>query len=149
MRDMADELELGRSPPSGARRDVREARDGLRTSKITRADSLAVERLRRDAPPELEKPSSSHESARLEMARSFASSDDCRRPRAEIDVGELRATPLARPCHRLAGRVDVADDVPMIHGHCDALARVEQRHAQRGRCLQAKQKQSRRPWMFA
>jgi signal transduction histidine kinase len=133
MRDMADELELGRARALQAERAAT-----LRESARQVAHELknpltpirfAVERLRRDAPPELEETVEvlAIESARLEeMARSFAQFGRLPEgPRAEIDVGELaRYTARATVPPELAGRVDVADDVPMIHGHYDALARA-------------------------
>jgi signal transduction histidine kinase len=133
MRDMADELELGRARALQAERAAT-----LRESARQVAHELknpltpirfAVERLRRDAPPELEETVEvlAVESARLEeMARSFAQFGRLPEgPRAEIDVGELaRYTARATVPPELAGAVDVADDVPMIHGHYDALARA-------------------------
>ncbi|MEP6495958.1 MAG: HAMP domain-containing sensor histidine kinase [bacterium] len=133
MRDMADELELGRSRAVEAERAAT-----LRESARQVAHELknpltpirfAVARLQRDAPPELEETVEvlAVESARLEaMARSFAQFGRLPEgPRAEIDVGELaRYTARATVPPELASTVDVADDVPMIHGHYDALARA-------------------------
>jgi len=93
---------------------------------------FAVERLRRDAdrlPPELAETIDvlAIESARLEnMARSFAQFGRLPEgPPAEVDVGELaRYTARATIPPELHVTVDVADDVPMIRGHHDALARA-------------------------
>ncbi|HTE46198.1 MAG TPA: HAMP domain-containing sensor histidine kinase, partial [Gemmatimonadaceae bacterium] len=133
MRDMADELELGRARALEAERAAT-----LRESARQVAHELknpltpirfAVARLLRDAPPELEETVEvlAVESARLEaMAQSFAQFGRLPEgPRAEIDVGELaRYTARATIPPELAGTVDVAGDVPMIHGHYDALARA-------------------------
>ena len=67
------------------------------------------------------------ESQRLEtMARSFAQFGRLPEgPKADVDVGELaRYTARATIPPTIDVDVDVADDVPMIHGHHDALARA-------------------------
>jgi signal transduction histidine kinase len=67
------------------------------------------------------------ESQRLErMARSFAQFGRLPEgPRAEVDVGELaRYTARATIPPEVEVTVDVAEDVPMIQGHHDALARA-------------------------
>jgi two-component system, NtrC family, nitrogen regulation sensor histidine kinase NtrY len=133
MREMASELELGRARALEAERSA-----ALRESARQVAHELknpltpirfAVERLRRDAPPELAETVDvlATESQRLEaMARSFAQFGRLPEgPRAEVDMGELaRYTARATIPPELGGNVDIAADVPMIHGHHDALARA-------------------------
>jgi signal transduction histidine kinase len=133
MREMAGELELGR-----ARALEAERAEALRESARQVAHELknpltpirfAVDRLRREAPSELAETVEvlAIESERLEkMARSFAQFGRLPEgPRAEIDVGELaRYTARATIPPELDASVDVADNVPMIHGHHDALARA-------------------------
>jgi two-component system, NtrC family, nitrogen regulation sensor histidine kinase NtrY len=133
MRDMAGELELGRSRALEAERA-----SALRESARQVAHELknpltpirfAVERLRREAPAELAETVDvlSTESQRLErLARNFAQFGRLPEgPRAEVDVGELaRYTARATIPPDLEAHVDVAPDVPMIHAHHDALARA-------------------------
>ncbi len=133
MRDMSGELELGRLRALEAERSA-----ALRESARQVAHELknpltpirfAVERLRRDAPPELAETVEvlGIESQRLEnMARSFAQFGRLPEgPRAEVDVGELaRYTARATIPPGIEVDVDVAGDVPMIQGHHDALARA-------------------------
>ena len=133
MREMAGELELGRARALEAERSA-----ALRESARQVAHELknpltpirfAVERLRRDVPPELAETVDvlAIESQRLEaMARSFAQFGRLPEgPRAEVDLGELaRYTARATIPPELGGNVDIASDVPMIHGHHDALARA-------------------------
>jgi signal transduction histidine kinase len=136
MRDMASELELGR-----ARALEAERASTLRESARQVAHELknpltpirfAVDRLRRDAhriPPELGETIEvlAMESARLEeMARSFAQFGRLPEgPRAEVDVGELARHAVRTTIPpELEVSVDVGDDVPMIQGHHDALARA-------------------------
>jgi signal transduction histidine kinase len=136
MREMASELELGR-----ARALEAERASTLRESARQVAHELknpltpirfAVDRLRRDAdriPPELGETIEvlAMESARLEeMARSFAQFGRLPEgPRAEVDVGELaRHTVRTTIPPEMEVTVDVGDDVPMIQGHHDALARA-------------------------
>jgi signal transduction histidine kinase len=133
MREMAGELELGRARALEAERGA-----ALRESARQVAHELknpltpirfAVERLRRDAAPELAETVEvlAIESRRLEeMARSFAQFGRLPEgPSAEIDVGELaRYTARATIPPEVQSVVDVADDVPMIRGHHDALARA-------------------------
>jgi signal transduction histidine kinase len=130
---MSAELDLGRSRAIEAERSA-----ALRESARQVAHELknpltpirfAVERLRRDVPPELAETVEvlSIESKRLEaMAKSFALFGRLPEgPRAEIDVGELvRYTARATIPPEQLGEVDVAEDIPMIHGHHDALARA-------------------------
>ncbi len=133
MREMAGELEIGR-----ARAVENERSAALRESARQVAHELknpltpirfAVERLRREAPPELAETVEvlATESQRLEaLARSFAQFGRLPEgPRAEVDVGELaRYTARATIPPSVNVKVDVADDVPMIQAHHDALARA-------------------------
>ncbi|MEO7085860.1 MAG: HAMP domain-containing sensor histidine kinase [Gemmatimonadaceae bacterium] len=133
MRHMSAELDLGRARALEAERSA-----ALRESARQVAHELknpltpirfAVERLRRDVPPELAETVEvlSIESKRLEaMAKSFAQFGRLPEgPRAEIDVGELvRYTARASIPPDQLGAVNVDDDIPMIHGHHDALARA-------------------------
>jgi signal transduction histidine kinase len=133
MREMAKELELGRTRALEAERAA-----ALRESARQVAHELknpltpirfAVDRLRRDVAPELSETVEvlAIESQRLEtIAKSF--SQFGRLPeglRAEVDMGELaRYTARATIPPELGATVDVSDDVPMIQGHHDALARA-------------------------
>jgi len=133
MREMAGELELGRARALEAERAA-----ALRESARQVAHELknpltpirfAVDRLRRDAAPELAETVEvlAIESRRLEeMARSFAQFGRLPEgPRAEVDVAELaRYTARATIPEELQSTIDVADDLPMISGHHDALARA-------------------------
>ncbi len=133
MRDMAAELDLGRARALEAERSA-----ALRESARQVAHELknpltpirfAVDRLRREVPPELNETVEvlEIESRRLEaMARSFAQFGRLPEgPRAEVDLGELaRYTARASIPPERAGPIDIAADVPMIHGHHDALARA-------------------------
>lgn len=136
MREMASELELGRARAIEAERAAT-----LRESARQVAHELknpltpirfAVDRLRREAdrlPPELSETLEvlAIESARLEeMARSFAQFGRLPEgPRAEVDVGELvRATARTTIPPEMEITLDVGDDVPMVQGHHDALARA-------------------------
>lgn len=133
MRQMAGELELGRTRALEAERAA-----ALRESARQVAHELknpltpirfAVSRLRRDAPPELAETVEvlEIESQRLEaMAKSFAQFGRLPEgPKAEVDVGELaRYTARATIPPEMEATVDVAEDVPMVHGHHDALARA-------------------------
>lgn len=133
MRTMADELELGRARALEAQRaaTLREtARQVAHELKNPLTPiRFAVERLRRDVPPELAETVEvlSIESQRIEaMARSFSQFGRLPEgPRAEVDVGELaRYTARATIPPEVDVTVDVDDDVPMIKGHHDALARA-------------------------
>ena len=133
MRDMASELELGRTRALEAERAA-----ALRESARQVAHELknpltpirfAVERLRRDAPPELAETVDvlAIESQRLEtMAKSFSQFGRLPEgPAADIDMGDLaRYTARATIPPELGGNVEVGSDVPMVHGHHDALARA-------------------------
>ena len=133
MRAMSEELKLGRARALEAERAA-----ALRESARQVAHELknpltpirfAVARLRRDAPPELAETVEvlAIESERLEnMARSFAQFGRLPEgPRAQVDLGELaRYTARATIPPETEVTVDVADGVPMIDGHHDALARA-------------------------
>lgn len=133
MRDMAAELETAR-----ARELEAERASALRESARQVAHELknpltpirfAVDRLRREAPPDLAETVEvlGIESARLEeMARSFAQFGRLPEgPRALVDVGEMaRYTARATIPPNVESRVDIDDAVPMIDGHHDALARA-------------------------
>jgi signal transduction histidine kinase len=133
MRHMSSELELGRARALEAERSA-----ALRETARQVAHELknpltpirfAVERLRRDAPPHLAETVDvlAVESQRLEeLARSFAQFGRLPEgPRADVDLGELaRYTARATVPDTIGVEVDVADDVPMIVGHHDALGRA-------------------------
>lgn len=133
MRDMAAELETAR-----ARELEAERASALRESARQVAHELknpltpirfAVDRLRREAPPELAETVEvlSIESQRLEeMARSFAQFGRLPEgPRALVDVGEMaRYTARATIPPNVESQVEIDDAVPMIDGHHDALARA-------------------------
>jgi two-component system nitrogen regulation sensor histidine kinase NtrY len=133
MRQMASELELGRTRALEAERAAT-----LRESARQVAHELknpltpirfAVDRLRREAPPGLEETVEvlAIESQRLEdMARSFAQFGRLPEgPRAAVDLGELaRYTARSAMPPEMQVDVEIDDDVPMIHGHHDALARA-------------------------
>ena len=133
MREMSTELRLGRVRALEAERAT-----ALRESARQVAHELknpltpirfAIARLRREAPESLGEKIDvlEAESRRLEeMARSFAQFGRLPDgPRAPVDLGELArsvarsAVPAERPLI-----VDVADDVPMVPGHVDALGRA-------------------------
>ncbi|MEP6733049.1 MAG: HAMP domain-containing sensor histidine kinase [bacterium] len=133
MREMSTELRLGRVRALEAERAT-----ALRESARQVAHELknpltpirfAIARLRRDAPDSLSETIDvlEAESRRLEeMAKSFAQFGRLPEgPRAAVDLGELvrsvarSAVPQERPL-----MIAVADDVPMIPGHVDALGRA-------------------------
>ena len=133
MREMSTELRLGRVRALEAERAT-----AMRESARQVAHELknpltpirfAIARLRREAPESLGETIDvlEAESRRLEeMARSFAQFGRLPDgPRAPVDLGELArsvarsALPAERPLF-----VDVADDVPMVSGHVDALGRA-------------------------
>ncbi len=133
MREMSTELRLGRVRALEAERAT-----ALRESARQVAHELknpltpirfAIARLRRDAPDSLTETIDvlEAESQRLEvMARSFAQFGRLPEgPRAPVDLGELvrsvarSAVPLERHL-----TIEVADDVPMVPGHVDALGRA-------------------------
>jgi signal transduction histidine kinase len=133
MREMANELRLGRARALEAERAT-----ALRESARQVAHELknpltpirfAISRLRREAPDSLGETIDvlEAESKRLEeMARSFALFGRLPGgPRAPVDLGELvrSATRSVMPVETPVA-VHVADDVPMVSGHVDALGRA-------------------------
>src|SRR5918999_1432560 len=133
MRTMARELELGRARAIEAERSAA-FRETARQVAHELKNPLtpirfAVDRLRRSAPEELRESVEvlAVESERLErIARAFAQFGRLPEgPRAPVDLGELvRYTARATVPADLPLTVDVADDVPMVSGHLDALARA-------------------------
>jgi signal transduction histidine kinase len=142
MRDMSTQLGIARVKAleaerasalrETARRVAHELKNPLTPIRF------AVDRLRREAPPSLSETVEvlAIESERLEnMARSFAQFGRLPEgPAADVDIGEL-ARYAARSTTPDIGHgsadgngvhieVDVGDDVPMVHGHHDALARA-------------------------
>jgi signal transduction histidine kinase len=130
---MSRELELGRqraveseraaAQRESARRMAHELKNPLTPIRF------AVERLRREAPPQLADAVEvlEVESRRLDtMARSFAQFG--RLPEGHpsaVDMGELaRYAARAALPPELSTEVRVEDDVPMIHAYHDALARA-------------------------
>ncbi len=133
MREMSTELRLGRVRALEAERAT-----ALRESARQVAHELknpltpirfAIARLRREAPESLSETIDvlEAESLRLEqMAKSFAQFGRLPEgPRAPVDLGELvrsvarSAVPQERPL-----AIEVADDVPMVAGHVEALGRA-------------------------
>jgi two-component system nitrogen regulation sensor histidine kinase NtrY len=133
MREMADELRLGRTRALEAERTT-----ALRESARQVAHEIknpltpirfAIARLRREAAPELHDTIDvlETESRRLdEMARSFAQFGRLPEgPHAPVDLAEL-----ARACTRSAVpattpvSIGVEDGVPMVPGHAEALSRA-------------------------
>src|SRR5262249_10202350 len=130
MREMAIGLERGRRAAleaerlSALRETARQVAHELK-NPLTPI-RFAVDRLRREAPPSLQETVEvlSIESARLdELARSFAQFGRLPEgPRAPVDLGELaRYTARAVVPPDMAVDIQVADDVPLIVGHHDAL----------------------------
>ena len=133
MREMSHELELGRRTAIEAER-AEAFRETARQIAHELKNPLtpirfAVDRLRRDVGPELAETVEvlAVESRRLEeMAKSFAQFGRLPEgPRAAVDVGELaRYTARATVPPNVVLTVEVGDDVPMVEGHHDALARA-------------------------
>jgi signal transduction histidine kinase len=133
MREMATELRLGRTRALEAERAT-----ALRESARQVAHELknpltpirfAIARLRREAPDSLGETIDvlETETKRLEeMARNFALFGRLPEgPRAPVDVGELvRAATRSVVPAETPVVVNVADDVPMVPGHVDALGRA-------------------------
>ena len=133
MREMASELRLGRARALEAERAT-----ALRESARQVAHELknpltpirfAIARLRREAPDTLGETIDvlETETKRLEeMARNFALFGRLPEgPRAPVDVGELvRAATRSVVPAETPVVVTVADDVPMVPGHVDALGRA-------------------------
>ena len=133
MREMSTELRLGRVRALEAER-ANALRDAARQVAHELKNPLtpirfAISRLRREAPESLTETIDvlEAESRRLEeMAKSFAQFGRLPEgPRAPVDLGELvrsvsrSAVPAERPI-----TVDVAEDVPMVPGHVEALGRA-------------------------
>lgn len=133
MREMANELEQGRRSAleaerasalrEAARQVAHELKNPLTPIKF------AVDRLRRDAPPSLQETVDvlSVEATRLEeMARSFAQFGRLPEgPQSSVDVGELaRYTARSSVPPGVPLELHVADDVPLVAGHHEALARA-------------------------
>jgi two-component system nitrogen regulation sensor histidine kinase NtrY len=133
MRTRARELELGRARALEAERSAA-FRETARQVAHELKNPLtpirfAVDRLRRSAPEDLRETVEvlALESERLErIARAFAQFGRLPEgPRAAVDVGELvRYTARATVPADMPLTVEVADDVPMVNGHLDALARA-------------------------
>jgi two-component system nitrogen regulation sensor histidine kinase NtrY len=133
MRRMSQELERGRRAAIEAERGAA-MRETARQVAHELKNPLtpirfAVDRLRRDAPPNLQESIEvlRVESSRLEeLARSFAQFGRLPEgPRAPVDVGELaRYTARSSVPENVPVDVRVADDVPMVEGHHEALARA-------------------------
>ncbi len=133
MRQMAKDVEAGRLAAIEAER-LSAFRESARQVAHELKNPLtpirfAVERLKRGVPPELADAVDvlSTESARLEaMARSFAQFGKLPEgPASGIDVADLvrGATRTSVPPH-LSCTVEAEQDVPLLHGHHDALARA-------------------------
>jgi len=133
MREMATELRLGRARALEAERAT-----ALRESARQVAHELknpltpirfAIARLRREAPESLGETIDvlEAETRRLEeMARNFALFGRLPEgPRAPVDLGDLvRAATRSVVPAETPVIVNVADDVPMVPGHLDALGRA-------------------------
>ncbi|HEY2850150.1 MAG TPA: ATP-binding protein [Gemmatimonadaceae bacterium] len=133
MRQMARDLEAGRLAAIEAER-LAAFRESARQVAHELKNPLtpirfAVERLRRGVPPELADTVEvlSTESARLEaMARSFAQFGKLPEgPASGIDVADLvRAAARTSVPPHLSCSVEADADVPLLHGHHDALTRA-------------------------
>ncbi len=133
MRRTAQELEVGRQRALEGER-LRAFRESARQVAHELKNPLtpirfAVSRLRREAPPELREATDvlMVETERLErVARSFAQFGRLPEgPVAEVDIAELaRYTARATVPPHVALELDVADELPMVRGHHDALARA-------------------------
>ena len=133
MREMSTELRRGRVRALEAERAT-----ALRESARQVAHELknpltpirfAITRLRREAPPSLSETIDvlEVESKRLEvMARSFAQFGRLPDgPRAPVDLSEMvRVVARSAVPEGRALSIDVADDVPMVPGHAEALGRA-------------------------
>ncbi len=133
MRQMAKDVEAGRLAAIEAER-LSAFRESARQVAHELKNPLtpirfAVERLKRGVPPELADAVDvlSTESARLEaMARSFAQFGKLPEgPASGIDVGDLvRGSARTSVPPHLSCTVEAGQDVPLLHGHHDALARA-------------------------
>ena len=133
MRRMARELEHGRERALVAEREAAFRETARRVAHELKNPltpiRFAVERLRREAPPELAETIEvlAVESQRLEkMARSFTQFGRLPEgPAAAVDVGELvRYTAKSTVPDNVPLEVRVEEGVPMVQGHYDALARA-------------------------
>jgi signal transduction histidine kinase len=133
MREMAEGLEHGRRAAleaerlSAMRETARQVAHELK-NPLTPI-RFVVERLRREAPAALQESVDvlSVESARLEeLARSFAQFGRLPEgPRADVDLGELvRYTARSSVPPEMHLDISVAEDIPLISGHHDALSRA-------------------------
>ena len=133
MRRMAREIAQGRARDLEAER-LRAFRETARQVAHELKNPLtpirfAVDRLRQDVPPHLRETVDvlSTEARRLEeMARSFAQFGRLSEgPPSDIELGELvRYSATATVPSGMALTVTVEENLPMIHGHHDALARA-------------------------
>jgi len=133
MREMARDIEAGRRAAVEAER-LAAFRESARQVAHELKNPLtpirfAVERLKRGVPPELADTVEvlATESARLEaMARSFAQFGRLPEgPASEIDVADLvRAAARTTIPPHMSCDVEADDDVPLLHGHHDALTRA-------------------------
>jgi signal transduction histidine kinase len=122
-REQALEAERSEAFRETARRVAHELKNPLTPIRF------AVERLRREVPPELAETVDvlAAESERLEeMARSFAQFGRLPDgPAADIDLAEMvRWTARAAIPAHMPLQVTVEDGLPMLHGHHDALTRA-------------------------
>jgi two-component system nitrogen regulation sensor histidine kinase NtrY len=133
MREMSAQIEQGRRTAleaerlSALRESARQVAHELK-NPLTPI-KFAVERLRQDASPAMKESVEvlSVETARLEeMARSFAQFGRLPEgPRAPVDLGELaRYTARSSVPPGVPLEITVAEDVPLIDGHHDALSRA-------------------------
>jgi two-component system nitrogen regulation sensor histidine kinase NtrY len=133
MRQMSDEIDRGRRSAleaerlSALRETARQVAHELK-NPLTPI-KFAVARLRREAPPSVQDAVDvlSVESTRLEeMARSFSQFGKLPEgPSAPVDVAELaRYTARSSVPPDVPVEISVAEDVPLIEGHHEALARA-------------------------
>jgi signal transduction histidine kinase len=133
MRDMSSQLDEGRRAAleaerlSALRESARQVAHELK-NPLTPI-KFAIERLRREGNPGMSETIDvlSHEATRLEdMARSFAQFGRLPEgPIAPVDVGELaRYTARSSVPSSTPLEISVGDNVPLVHGHHEALARA-------------------------